>query len=204
MPQATARSTVGGGGGPPPLSQLRPFDEAMLRQCIAYISDTKRRSLSQLYIVKFSVLIDLFHILRCGKPVIGGSVAPWELGPVVPEAYRACDRWKCEYDRDHTQPPGLRVDRRGGKKMDVRAAGPVDVQEFSRCEIDAMEQAWAEIGHLNFPALKHYTHSPDTFLGAAYTTALQERRLMDWDEIVASFDRFHGQDHSAVRALIRL
>jgi uncharacterized phage-associated protein len=204
MAQATARFAVGGRSGHPPLSQLRPFDEGLLRQCVAYISATKQAPLSQLYIVKFNVLIDLFHIMRCGKPVIGGSVAPWELGPVVPEAYKACDRWKCEYDRDGTQPHGLRVSRRGGKKMDVRADGPVDVEEFSQSEIDAMEQAWAEIGHLNFPALKHYTHSPDTFLGSAYTAALHGNRLMGWDEIIASYDRFRGQDHAAIRALIQL
>jgi uncharacterized phage-associated protein len=204
MTQATSRPTGSARDGYPPLSQLRPFDEGMLRRCVAYLSQAKRRSLSQLYIVKLNVLIDLFHILRCGKPVIGGSVAPWELGPVVPEAYRAFDRWKCDFDRDGTQPDGLRLARRSGKNVDVRAADTVVVEEFSMAEIDAMERAWAEIGHLNFDGLEHYTHSPDTFLGAAYAAARREGRLMDWDEIVGLYDQFHGEDHSAIRALIRL
>jgi hypothetical protein len=187
-----------------PLSQLMPFDEPTLRRCMAYVTHARRRSLTQLYIVELNILIDLFHILRTGKPLIGGSVAPWELGPVVPEAYRACDAWKTDYDHFGKHPPQLKVVRRVGRKTSIKAAGPVDLDEFSQSEIDAMQQAWNEIAYLNFAGLLHYTRSPDTFLGSEYTAARSENRAMDWDRIIASYDRLHGEDHSAIRQLIRM
>jgi len=53
------------------------------------------------------------------------------------------------------------------------------------------------------PAEVTLTASPDTFLGSAYVAARGQNRLMDWDEIIAAYDRFRGEDHSAIRALIR-
>lgn len=187
-----------------PLSQIVPFDEGMLRQCIAYLSHGKQRSFTQLYVVKFSVLIDLFHLMSCGKPVIGGSVAPWESGPVVEEAYRACSTWRADFDRFGRHPAGLRVTSRTVTKVGVGSAASVDFDEFSQTEVDAMEQAWGEIGHLNYDGLRHYTRSPNTYLGASYFAARREERLMGWDDIIESYDRFRATDHSAVQALIRL
>ena len=181
-----------------------PFDEAALRRCIAYLTNRKYRSLTQFYIVELNILIDLFHILRTGKPVVGGSVAPWEFGPVVPEAYRTCDGWKTDYDHFGKHPQGLKVVRRIGRRTSIKTAGPVDLEEFSQSELDAMELAWNEIAYLNFAGLLHYTCSPDTFLGAEYTAARNENRMMDWDQIIASYDRSRGEDHSAIRQLIHL
>jgi len=189
---------------PAPLSQLMPFDEAALRRCIAYLTHSKHRSLTQLYVVELNILIDLFHLLRTGKPVIGGSVAPWELGPVVPEAYRVCDGWKIDFDHFGKHPQGLKVIRHIGRRTSIKSAAPVDLDEFSQSEIDAIEQAWNETAYLNFAGLLHYSRSPDTFLGAEYNAARNENRLMDWDRIIASYDRVRGEDHSAIRQLIQL
>lgn len=181
-----------------------PFNEDRFRLCMAQLASAKGRDLSQLYSVKLVVLVDLFHLLRCGKPAIGGSVAPWELGPVIEEAYRTCTRWRTEYDHFGHHPPGFKVvGRDSSGKMKLRAIDSPDPDEFSRYELDAMEQAWAEIGHLNYPALHHYTHSPDTFLGSAYVAAREAGRLMDWNEIIAAYDRFRGEDHTAIQALLR-
>jgi uncharacterized phage-associated protein len=186
-----------------PLSQLMPFNEVRFRHCMAYLGHVKGQSLSQLYLVKLNVLIDLFHILRCGKPAIGGPVAPWELGPVVPEAYHLCAAWKTEYDRFGRHPVGFKVIGRSGGKMKLRAVGPIDADDFSAYEVEAMERAWDEIGRLNYSGLWDYTHNPDTFLGYAYTTAKGQNRLMDWGEIIDAYDRFRGEDHAAIKALIR-
>src|ERR1700676_470167 len=80
-----------------PLSQLMPFNEDRFRLSMAHLASVKGRELSQLYAVKLCVLIDLFHLLRCGKPAVGGSVAAWELGPVIEEAYSPCTRWRTDY-----------------------------------------------------------------------------------------------------------
>jgi uncharacterized phage-associated protein len=187
-----------------PLSQLMPFNEERFRECMAYLAHVKAQSLSQLYLVKFSLLIDLFHVLRCGKPVIGGSLAPWELGPVVQEAYRVCVDWRTDYDRYGRNPVGFKVVALGsGGKLKLKAAGEVDLDNFSAYEIESMECAWEEIGHLNIPSLRHYTHSPDTFLGFAYSSAKAANRLMDWYEIIDAYDRFRGENHSAIKALIQ-
>jgi uncharacterized phage-associated protein len=180
-----------------------PFNEVRFRECMAYLAHVKAKSLSQLRLVEFSLLTDLFHVLRCGKPVIGGSLAPWELGPVVQEAYRLCVNWRTDYDRLGRHPVGFKVVALGsGGKLRVKAAGEADMDAFSRYEIESMERAWEEIGHLNLPSLRHYTHSPDTFLGYAYSSAKAASRLMDWCEIIDAYDRFRGEDHSAVKALI--
>ncbi len=188
-----------------PLSQLMPFNELRFRDCMAYLAHVKAQNLTQIYLVKLNVLIDLFHILRCGKPVIGGSLAPWELGPVVQEAYRLCADWRTDYDRFGRHPVGFKVIERGsGGKLRLKAAGEVDMDNFSAYDIESMERAWEEIGHLNLASLRRYTHSPETFLGYAYNSAKAANRLMDWCEVIDAYDRFRSEDHTAVKALIQI
>lgn len=186
-----------------PLTQIWPFNEVRFRLCMAYLTATKAIGLPQMTAANLSLLIDLFHILRRGLPVVGGSVAAWDIGPVVTEAYHLCDEWKARHDRSGVNPGGLRVVGGGARVARFKAAGPIDLDEFSALEIEAMERAWGEIGHLNSAALRRYTCGPDTFLGQAWAAArAADHRQMGWDQIIDAWDRCRGEDHSSMKELI--
>ena len=162
---------------------MAPFDAEKLASCAAYIAGAlkpKPLPLTQLYLFKFHVLIDLFALQRTGLPIIGGSVAAMKLGPVVREARDTLEVWFNDWHLERCYPPGLRlVAVNSVSKVDFRSNGSIDADDYSPLEVAAMRFAWSEVGHLKYGELDHYTHAPETFMGRAWLAAAA-RKVGRW------------------------
>ena len=185
-----------------PVPCIAPFDAERHAACTAFITGQlakQRNSRTQLYIVKALILTDLYALQHGGAPIVGGPLQAWPQGPVNRDAYEQLVAL-IEAKKAHMPlPPGFTVERCGGKAYEFQPDQPVDPDDYSPLEISAMTWAWGEIGHLTYKQLEHYTHSSDTYMGAAWRHATggewMGNATMDWLRLMWEFDRAHDTDH---------
>lgn len=186
----------------PILDQIAPFNEIRFDVCMAYLSQRYDRGLTQYDMVKLHLMTDIFHMLNQAKPVIGGQVQAWDLGPVVPNAYNRVMHWAYQHDESGFQPDILKIVTRRGKSCEFTNSGQIDESEFSKSELVAMERAWDAIMHLGWNESQDYLHKT-SFVGRAWSKARQEHRNIEWDEVIDEYDRENQTDHNHIKALIR-
>lgn len=187
-----------------PLSQLMPFNEHRFDACLTYLSKEYGKTLTQYDMVKLHVMIDVFHVLEYGRPVIGGRVQPWEHGPVVRLAYNRIMQWWHTVKETGKQPEKFHIEHLQNKKIAFTATTDPDFDDLSETEIEAMERAWKAVMTKNWESSQAYFHDPSTFMGRAWSNASAEGRSIDWDEIIDAYDELTGENHSHVKRMIRL
>src|SRR5580704_9195545 len=82
------------GNTPERLAQLQPFNEHRFDDCMAYLAAKNCRPLSVYEMMKLHVMIDVYHAIARGKPVIGGSLSPFTNGPVSRSAKSRITQWR--------------------------------------------------------------------------------------------------------------
>ena len=190
------------------ISQLQPFNEIRFDSAIALLSRRHKRPLSKYEAVKLHVLMDIYHTLETGNPIIGGNLEPWAGGPVVPEAYSRIDNWCDRYDYTGDMPERFKIESTG-KLRYLTPVFDADSEDFSGSELSAMDIAWNILipmmskGYQGYVESQIFFHSDDTFIGRAYNKAKAESRAIDWNDILDAFDAINGTDHSHIKALIR-
>ncbi len=187
---------------PPILDQIAPFNEVRFDACMAYLSQQHSRTLTQYDMVKLHLMTDVFHTLKHAKPVIGGPIQAWDLGPVVPDAYNRIMRWTYRHEESGFQPDSFQIIDRCGKSWEFKSSQEISRAEFSESEIEAMEQAWNAFMHLTWEQSQDYFHEK-SFVGRAWAKARAEGSSMEWDEVIDEYDRENRTDHSHIKALIR-
>jgi hypothetical protein len=171
------------------ISQIQPFNEYRFDDCIAYLSAKHNRTLSTYEMMKLHVMIDVYHTLGRGKPVIGGSLYPFTNGPVSRSAKGRVTQWKKEYDQAGTMPDRfVLIEDRDTLRFKTSLAP--DKDEFSNAELGAMDRAWdTVIGTLNhggWEASQKYFHR-DGFIGRAWQKARRRGGNLDWSEIIEEY-----------------
>lgn len=183
------------------LSQISPFNEARFDACMRYLSSQHTRPLDQYEMMKLHVMTDIFHTLRYGAPVIGGSLDAWTFGPVVAEAYARVRRWIKEYDRLGQEPDGFVFSYEDARSRAFEASSAPSDDEFSQSEVQAMNEAWELVTKMDFGESQRYFHS-SSFVGKAWQRARQEDRPVDWDDIIDEYDQEYGTDHTHIKTLV--
>ena len=190
------------------LSQLSPFNEHRFDAMMLYFSRKYGRKLSQYDMMKLHVMTDVFHVLATARPAIGGSLEPWQYGPVVRAAYNRVAKWWHDFDRTGRQPEYFRLVEHDGNAKRFVAATDVDEDDFSDSEKAAMDAAWAAVQDLldDWRRADAFFHDSDaSFIGNAWYKAKAEgRRAIDWNDIIDAFDRFHNADHSHIKTLMTI
>jgi hypothetical protein len=145
------------------LSQLAPFNEHRFDAIMAYFSRKYGRNLSQYDMMKLHVMTDVFHVLETAKPVIGGSLEPWQYGPVVRPAYNRVAKWWHDFDRTGKHPESFRLVEQDGNAKRFESAVEIDEDDFSDSEKAAMEAAWGVVKDLldNWTRAERFFHDPD-------------------------------------------
>ena len=186
-----------------PLSQLMPFNEHRFDACLAYLAAKHNEVLTQRQMVKLHVMIDVYHVLEHGRPVIGGALGRWDGGPVVQRAFNRVKRWWYRFSETGAQPENFCVSQGINRRIDYRSSAEISDDEFSPSELQAMEKAWGVVTSMSYAESKAFFHDPDNFMGRAWQNARRERRDLDWDEIIDAYDEDKGTDHSHIKTLIR-
>src|SRR5438034_11767384 len=76
------------------LTQLQPFNDHRFDDCMAFLAAKHGRPLSVYEMMKLHAMIDVYHTLDRGKPVIGGSLWPFTNGPISRVAKSRVGQWR--------------------------------------------------------------------------------------------------------------
>lgn len=186
------------------LSQLLPFNEHRFDACLTYLAREHGKSLTQFDMVKLHVMIDVFHVLEHGTPVIGGDLWPWEHGAVVDRAYNRIMQWWYRLRETGEQPDNFHLEPYINKQVTFSPNKQSNYDDFSASEIEAMERAWDAIMTKDWTDSESYFHDPKNFMGRAWTNADAENRAIDWNEIISAYDAQYDEDHTHIKTLIRV
>lgn len=146
------------------LSQLAPFNEDRFDAVMGFISARSNRTFDQYELMKLHVLIDVFHVLKYGRTVIGGQLYAWPLGPVMSDAYYYAMR-------DCPKIGHLMVTRIGRKRKGFTATSCPTREDFSESEMEVMREAWRTFIPMSRNERETYFHTAKSFLGRAYMKA---------------------------------
>ena len=191
------------------LSQLLPFNENRFDAAISYLSGQHNRALSKYEIVKLHVLMDIYHTLETGTPIVGGTLQAWDRGPVVRNAYERLDDWCTDLEQAGKMPEGFTI-RLDGDRRVVAPTFSADPDDFSANELKAMDDAWNKLmpmmdrGQAGYEESQRFFHSDETFIGRAYNKARLEERDIDWNDLIDAYDQLHGTNHEDVKLLMTI
>jgi uncharacterized phage-associated protein len=187
------------------LSQLLPFNEGRFDACMAYLARKHQRLLTKYDMVKIHVMADVLHVLEHGKPIIGGAISPWQFGPVVARAYKRLRAWECKFDEIGAEPENYSIAGRAGNSLEFRPTLAVEADDFSPSELTAMEGAWQKVMEQlrDFQESQQYFHGSGSFIGRAWNKARLEGRDLDWEEVIAEYEKEGDLAHPEVKTLIR-
>jgi hypothetical protein len=189
------------------ISQLQPFNEHRFDDCIAYLAAKHDRPLTVYEMMKLHVMIDVYHTLDRGTPVIGGTIWPFTNGPVSRSSKSRVSQWQKQYEMKAQMPDGfLVIDE--GDRLRVKPARIPDDEDFSESELAAMHRAWGDVVELldknGFLASQAFFHC-DGFIGRAWKKARSCGQNLNWNDIIDEYHAEHSdEDHSRIKALLRI
>jgi len=184
---------------------LIPFNEQRFDACMRYLMQKYDRVLTQHDMVKLHVMIDFRHVLKTGRPVIGGALTRWKFGPVVTPAYNRIASLGHKFDeKGEAREGGIRVVGKRKNAWLYDRFGDIDEQDFSAAEREAMDQAWKDIIPLNFQRREDFFHKPTFFMGKAWSQAKSDRRPISWLQIIEAYEAQTGQPQPLARTMIRM
>jgi len=184
-------------------SQLAPFNDGQFIKCMTWLLKHQGGPVTQFDMVKLHVLADFYHVIACGRPIIGGNLEKWPLGPVVKRAYDRARYWAYLSDEGK---PGSPFDIRLADGRAYEYSAPldsnVDERSMSQSEKDALLRAWKVlmVDCPDFNDRHAYFHDPArSFVARAYD---KSREHLDWADLIAEYDQEFGEDHADVLAAI--
>ena len=190
------------------ISGLIPFNEVRFRAVMALLSKRHDTALDIYRLVKFHALIDILHVLKTGKAVIGGSLHAWALGPVSPPAYQTVNKWFEAHNQSGVDPEPFEVIEPSSRyqydRLKVVNPDDVDEDDFSQTEIEVVDEAWKTIGKMTFAECREFFHSESSFIGAVWKQAREKHREIDWRDIIASYEKQHGGDHRIAKLAVAI
>lgn len=188
------------------ITQLQPFNEHRFDDCIAFLAVKHGRALSLYEMVKLHVMIDVYHTLDRGRPVIGGTISPFTNGPVSRSAKGRVTSWQRHYEARGEMPEHFII-HDDGERLTYEPKTAPDEDDFSAAELEAMDHAWRDVVDIldrgGFKASQEYFHHA-SFIGRAWRKAKNCGGTLTWDDIIDEYDRSHSdEDHSRLKTLIR-
>jgi len=199
------RRSVGARAESKPAYQLMPFNQYRFDDCMAYLAAKHGDELNTYELMKLHVMIDVYHTLERGKPVIGGSFWPFTNGPVARSAASRVSSWRKGYEVLGKQPDGFQLRSDAGDRLLVKPTAVPEEDDFSRSEIEAMGRAWDEVMDTlkkGFAASQEFFHGGG-FIGKAWLKARNSGLALDWNDIIDEYDAAFHKNHSHIKALLR-
>jgi len=193
----------------PALTQLQPFNEFRFNDCMAFLAEKHSRALSLYEMMKLHVMIDVYHTIAHGKPVIGGPIAAFTNGPVPRSSKSHIARWKKIYEQSGQMPDGFLIEEHRDRLTFIPTQPP-SRDDFSDAEIAAMDRAWTDVVYIldkdgdeeGWIASQKYFHK-DSFIGRAWEHARHHGTSLDWCRILDEYKKDHQDaDIDGVKSLL--
>jgi len=172
--------------------QLIPFNRHRFDAAMAVLSHKHKSTLTQLDMVKLHVMIDVFHVLFHGKPVIGGVIEKWAGGAVVAQAYRRLRRAAGEWEQDRTQPDNYKILGKRRNAFIFQPTSKPDERDFSKTELHAMEQSWDCVMSKGFLDRQKFFHDENCFMGRAWIKAIGNKPI-HWEDVIDAYADLHPE-----------
>lgn len=127
-----------------------PYIKERAYNAILWLLHQHGGKLNRLKLMKLVFFVDLEHLSRYGRPVIGGHYVAMEHGPVASEMLNDINNTKyCKSDK-----PFECV-----SQYDVAAIGPVDEDHLSESDIEILREVNSKYGDMDKYAIRDLTHN---------------------------------------------
>ena len=130
-------------------------DPEKVTQILNFFAIKSGGSINKLKAIKLAYLADRFHLRKYSRLISNDDYIAMKLGPVPSKALdiAECDEYLDEetkdYSRQYIKPEG---------KYDIKSVGSLDEIVFSESDIEALNFAWDNFGHLGKYELAELTH----------------------------------------------
>lgn len=138
------------------MKMLLEFDYKKATQTINYLAKEEGGQIDKLKLIKLVYLADRYHLRRYGRPMINDTYFAMQLGPVgssvkdIAEFSDFLDYEELKYASKYLA--------RGGQDNTVVSRLDVDMDIFSKSEVEALAFAYKEFGKYPAPVLVNIVH----------------------------------------------
>lgn len=154
--------------------------------------------------VKLHVMIDLNHVAKHGRPVIGGGLNAWQFGPVIPDAFKRLRHWAYKFEESGFQPETFDIVDQRGDTFFFRPTLQIEADDFSPSEVDAMNDAWTIVmdQYKRWNQSQQYFHEAISPIGEAWKEAWDKRTSIDWRRLLDLWGKHHHVDLSDLKQIV--
>ena len=146
-----------------------PFEKEIAEETILYV--IKNTAIPDIYhVLKIIYFAGRLHLERYGRLIYGDDFTALKHGPVPQETYNLIKKYRDNNARYPVAVCGNNIKALRDANMDV----------FSESDIECLDEAISEYGHLSFDIIKNKSHT------AAYNKA-NENDYMKIEDIVSEF-----------------
>lgn len=124
-----------------------PYIKERAYNAILWLLHQHSGRLNRLKLMKLVFFVDLEHLSRYGRPVIGGHYVAMEHGPVASEIYT--DIKHCRDDMPF----------KAAYVYDIVATAPVDEEHLSESDIEILREINSKYGDMDRYAIRDLTHN---------------------------------------------
>ena len=139
------------------MKMLLEFDYKKATQAINYLTKKEGGQIDKLKLIKLAYLADRFHVRRYGRPMFNDAYFAMRFGPVGSSVKDIAELSSDFLDDEERSYAGKYITPRTIDNMIVSIAD-VDLDVFSKSEIEALDFAYNEFGHQPESALVNITH----------------------------------------------
>lgn len=166
------------------------FDVEKLVQALAFFAHEGVSDLTKLKAAKLLYFADKYHLLRYGRPVLGDNYACMPYGPVPSKSLNVMNEALTTTEVDNPQRElflsQLALDRGflgRDRNPKFRLRGKVNLDVFSKTDIEALTYAVREYGHYKAPQLVNLTHEEATW-------RIPNQRRLEWSSVDIPYELF--------------
>lgn len=138
------------------MKMLLEFDYKKATQAINYLTKKEGGQIDKLKLIKLIYFADRYHLRRYGRPMLNDAYFAMPLGPVgssVKDIAEFSD-FLAEEERGYAS----KYFARGGQDNTVVSVSEVDIDVFSKSEVEALDFAYNEFGKYSASTLVNVTH----------------------------------------------
>jgi uncharacterized phage-associated protein len=126
-----------------------PFDTNKALQAVLWLLCRNNGAMNKLKLVKLVFLADRAHLVKYGRPIVGGNYFAMDHGPVSSELLNTLNAAKTTHSKAPIQ---------AGPAHMIKAAESPDERYLSESDLTTLDDIYRKFGHLDGFTLRDLTH----------------------------------------------